>query len=196
LSNKKWNHIRLGDVCEFIGGSQPPKSTFVYSPQKCYIRLVQIQDFRKNDAVVYIPRETAKRIFGTEDIMIGRYGPPVFQILRGLEGAYNVALMKAKPINENILNNNYLFYLLQEKTLQNAVINQSRRSAGQSGVDKEFLEKQAVYIPDIKTQKIIAEKIDKYKVKVEVLINLIKEQLSFIDALQSSILRQAFRGEL
>jgi type I restriction enzyme S subunit len=196
LSNKKWNHIRLGDVCEFIGGSQPPKSTFVYSPQKGYIRLVQIQDFRKDDAVVYIHCETAKRIFGIDDIMIGRYGPPVFQILRGLEGAYNVALMKAKPINENILNKNYLFYLLQEKTLQNAVINQSQRSAGQSGVDKEFLKKQVVYIPDIKTQKIIAEKIDKYKVKVGVLINLIKDQLSYIETLQSSILRQVFRGEL
>jgi type I restriction enzyme S subunit len=128
--------------------------------------------------------------------MIGRYGPPVFQILRGLEGAYNVALVKAKPINENILNKNYLFYLLQERTLQNAVINRSQRSAGQPGVDKKFLEEQFVYMPDIKAQKIIAEKIEKYKTRVTVLSNLIKAQSSYIEDLQSSILRQAFRGEL
>jgi type I restriction enzyme S subunit len=196
ISNKKWNCIRLGEICEFLGGSQPPKSTFIHSPQKDYIRLVQIQDFRKNDTTVYIPKESARKTFKKDDIMIGRYGPPVFQIFRGLEGAYNVALMKAQSKDENILAKNFLFYLLQERSLQNAVINQSQRSAGQSGVDKEFLEKQFVYVPDIKTQKTIAESIDKYKIKISVLDNLLKEQSSYIEDLQYSILRQAFRGEL
>jgi restriction endonuclease S subunit len=196
ILNKKWNYIRLGEICEFLGGSQPPKSTFVYSPQKNHIRLVQIQDFRKNDVAVYIPRETARKTFKKDDVMVGRYGPPVFQILRGLEGAYNVALMKAQPKDENILAKNFLFYLLQESNLQTAVINQSQRSAGQSGVDKEFLEKQFVYMPDIKNQKTIAESIDEYKIKVSALGNLLKERSSYIDALRYSVLRQAFRGEL
>jgi type I restriction enzyme S subunit len=196
ISNKKWNCVKLGEICEFIGGSQPPKSTFLYSPKKDYIRLVQIQDFRKDNVAVYIPRKTVRKTFKKDDIMIGRYGPPVFQIFRGLEGAYNVALMKAQPKDEDILVKNFLFYLLQERSLQSAVINQSQRSAGQSGVDKKFLEERFVYLPDIKIQKAIAESIDKYKIKVSVLDNLLKDRSSYIEALQYSILRQAFRGEL
>jgi type I restriction enzyme S subunit len=128
--------------------------------------------------------------------MIGRYGPPVFQILRGLEGAYNVALMKAEPLDNSILDNNFLFYLLQERNLQNVIINQSQRSAGQSGVDKLFLEKQIVCIPDINTQKSIVEKIEKYKQKSVILQSCIGEQSTYINALPSSILRKAFKGEL
>jgi type I restriction enzyme S subunit len=41
--------------------------------------------------------------------MIARYGPPVFQILRGMSGAYNVALMKAIP-NEKLVLKDYWYY--------------------------------------------------------------------------------------
>jgi type I restriction enzyme S subunit len=196
ITNRDWKNFKFGDICIFTGGSQPPKSMFIHRSQKDYIRLVQIQDFRKDDAVVYIPKEEAKRTFKKDNVMIGRYGPPVFQILRGLEGAYNVALMKAEPIDENIIDNDFLFYLLQEKNLQNAVINQSQRSAGQSGVDKKFLEKQKVRIPDIKTQRTIVTKIEEYKQKTIKLQKHIKEQSLYINTLPQTILQQAFNGEL
>ena len=196
ITNKTWKKKLLGDICTFTGGSQPSKSTFIYQPKKGYTRLVQIQDFRKADTAVYIPSDTARRTFSKDDVMIGRYGPPVFQILRGLEGAYNVALMKAAPINPNALDNDFLFYLLQERGLQNAVINQSQRSAGQSGVDKEFLEKQYVFLPDIKMQKTISKKIKKHKQDIFILINRLKEQSEYIKLLSSSILRHSFEGKL
>ena len=88
-------HGRKGwaSVCGFIGGMQPPKGTFKYAPTEGYIRLVQIQDFFADLYVpVYIRAEDSSRRFGGEenDVMIGRYGPPLFQILRGLSGAYNI----------------------------------------------------------------------------------------------------------
>ena len=107
-----WKWVKLGDVCSFEGGSQPEKSFFKYQPLPDYIRLVQIQDFRLSHVSVYIPKKYAKRTFNEDDVMIGRYGPPVFQILRGLSGAYNVALMKAVPKND--LSKDYLFYLLNQ----------------------------------------------------------------------------------
>ena len=195
IYNKDWKKYNFGDICLFTGGSQPPKSTFAYQPKKDYIRLVQIQDFRKDDTAVYIPKETARKTFTKDNVMIGRYGPPVFQILRGLDGAYNVALIKAEPLDNNVLDNNFLFYLLQEKKLQNAVINQSQRSAGQSGVDKLFLEKQIVNIPDINTQKSIVKKINIYKQKSIILQSYINEQSQFINALPSAILRKVLNGD-
>ncbi|MFO5494166.1 MAG: restriction endonuclease subunit S, partial [Cuspidothrix sp.] len=100
---------KLGEVCELVGGMQPPKSAFINNPQAGYVRLVQIQDFRRSDMAVYIPENEAKRNFDESDVMIGRYGPPVFQILRGLSGSYNVALMKAEPKPD--LLKDYLYYL-------------------------------------------------------------------------------------
>ena len=73
------------------------------------MRLVQIRDFKSDSFKVYIPKQLAKRPFIKTDVMIGRYGPPIFQILRGLEGSYNVALMKAIPRVKE-LDNDYLFY--------------------------------------------------------------------------------------
>jgi len=53
--------------------------------------------------------------------MIGRYGSPVFQILRGLDGAYNVALMKAEP-NEEFICKDFLFLFLKNPSIQNYII--------------------------------------------------------------------------
>ena len=94
---KRWPVRMLGDVIEFVGGSQPPKDTFISEPREGYVRLVQIRDFKTDKYKTYIPTALAKRAFQKDDVMIARYGPPVFQILRGLEGSYNVALMKAAP---------------------------------------------------------------------------------------------------
>ncbi len=30
ISNMKFNYLKIKDVCDFVGGSQPPKSQFIY----------------------------------------------------------------------------------------------------------------------------------------------------------------------
>jgi len=105
-----WKRFSLGEVCRFQGGSQPPKLTFISKTQNGYVRLIQIRDYKSDNNIVYIPKEKAKRLCKNDDVMIGRYGPPVFQILRGLEGAYNVALMKAMP-DETVLTKDFLYHL-------------------------------------------------------------------------------------
>jgi type I restriction enzyme S subunit len=89
--------MTLGKVCEFVGGSQPPKAVFEKVETSDNIRLIQIRDYKSDKHIVYIPKSMAKRFCNATDVMIGRYGPPLFQILRGIDGAYNVALMKAVP---------------------------------------------------------------------------------------------------
>jgi len=187
-----WEMVRLGDVCEFEGGSQPPKSTFRYAAQEGYIRLVQIQDYRRDDMAVYIPTELARRFCNKNDVMIGRYGPPVFQILRGLEGAYNVALMKAYPKYDNRLNNEFLYYLLQEENIQNAVIEQSQRSAGQTGVDKDFIENRIILLPDIISQRRIAAEVERQLAIMEKAKQAATEQLMLLKLAKEKYLEVAF----
>ncbi|MBN2103497.1 restriction endonuclease subunit S [bacterium] len=193
-NTKKWGRSRLGDICTFVGGMQPPKSLFKYTKEKRYIRLIQIQDFRTNEFPVYVPESEGKRRFEKDDVMIGRYGPPLFQILRGLSGAYNVALMKTVP--KEGLFKRFLYYLLQEENIQRAVIDQSQRAAGQTGVQKTFLEKYEVKVPSIEEQIKIANKLDDKKNLCDQLINSIKSQSDTIKALPQSILRDAFQGNM
>lgn len=86
--------------------------------------------------------------------MIGRYGPPVFVIHRGLKGAYNVALMKAVPIK---LDREYMYFFLQNTTLLSYITSFSIRTAGQTGVNPAILKKYAMFIPPMEDQIEIAK---------------------------------------
>jgi type I restriction enzyme S subunit len=153
-----WEWSRLGKVVEVTGGSQPPKSVFRFEELEGYTRLIQIRDFKSDNFLTYVPDEFANRPFVETDILIGRYGPPVFQILRGKKGTYNVALMKAEPVAGAVLND-YLFYLLSEPRIQDLVISESERTAGQSGVRKELIYEFPIALPPIAEQKEIVAKV-------------------------------------
>jgi type I restriction enzyme S subunit len=146
--------LTVGDVCDFIGGSQPPKSEFSDIKLPGYVRLVQTRDFKTDDFTTFIPKKSTSKFFTKNDIMIGRYGPPVFQIFRGMEGAYNVALMKAKPRNN--ITNDYLYYFLKQDTIFQYVDKLSARTGGQTGVDLLSLNKYPIYLPSLSAQEKIA----------------------------------------
>ena len=177
-------------IIKFTGGSQPPKSVFSDTCKEGYVRLVQIRDFRTDKYLTFIPKDSARRFFKRTDVMIGRYGPPVFQILRGLEGAYNVALMKAEPKAE--LDNDFLFYLLAVASIQQLVIANSQRSAGQTGVNLEFLNNLVIGVPPLEIQKAWA----KIALKIEDQKKKLNEQLDIQNQLFSSLQNQAFNGTL
>ena len=154
-----WEIKDFVDVCTLVGGSQPSKDDFIYEPKDGYIRLIQVRDYRTDKYITYIPIEKAKRFCTTEDIMIGRYGPPIFGIFKGLEGAYNVALMKA-VVNEKICNKDYFYLFLQTDSIRQFVEHSSKRAAGQDGVRKELLDKYPVPLPPLSEQQRIVSILD------------------------------------
>ena len=119
---------------------------FLFSSQKKagYIRLVQIRDYKTDKYATYIPEKLAKRFCKQDDIMIGRYGPPIFQILRGIEGAYNVALIKALPQG---VDKEFLYHTLKREDLFQYIDLLSRRTSGQTGVDLTNLKAFELSIP-------------------------------------------------
>jgi type I restriction enzyme S subunit len=190
-----WVKKTLGEVCEFIGGSQPPKSVFSKVKTADNVRLIQIRDYKSDRHVVYIPRSQARRFCKADDIMIGRYGPPIFQILRGLEGAYNVALMKAVP-DESKLSRDYLFYFLKHSTIQEYVIYHSERAAGQSGLNKDTLEPYPIALPALSEQRRIVQTTTELETETQRLESIYQQKLAALDALKKSLLHQAFSGQL
>lgn len=157
----------IGDVCDFQGGSQPPRKEFVFKPQEGYVRLIQIRDYKTDDYITYAPEKMCRRFCDADDIMIGRYGPPIFQILQGIEGAYNVALMKAIPhgINKEFMR----AYLKRDELLHHLELF-STRTAGQSGIEMSELRGYPCLVPPEEEQLQYVEFVkqsDKSKLKEE-----------------------------
>lgn len=157
----------VGEVIDFQGGSQPDKKYFEYEASPDNIRLIQIRDYKSDKYITYIPKTMSKRFCTADDIMIGRYGPPIFQILKGIEGSFNVALMKATP---KIGNKEFVRHFLKQDCLLEYLEGLSKRTAGQDGIQMDKLKAYPFPYPPIELQEQFAafvEQADKSKVTIQ-----------------------------
>ena len=153
----------VGEVIDFQGGSQPDKKYFEYEASPDNIRLIQIRDYKSDKYITYIPKTMAKRFCTADDIMIGRYGPPIFQILKGIEGSFNVALMKATP---KMGNREFVRQFLKQDCLLEYLEGLSKRTAGQDGIQMDKLKAYPFPYPPMELQEQFAafvEQTDKSK---------------------------------
>jgi len=88
-----WKVRNLLDLVDWVGGSQPPKSTFIYEQSEGYIRFIQNRDYADNNNLTYIPIRRSNKICNQFDIMMDKYGDAGLTRY-GIAGAYNVALSK------------------------------------------------------------------------------------------------------
>lgn len=174
--------VNLCDICDFQGGSQPPKSQWTTLQQDGYIRMLQIRDFTQPGKVKaeYVKLTNTTKCCLKDDILIARYGASLGKILTGLSGAYNVAMTKAVP-NEAIISKNFLYYFLCSDTFQNCILNVGVRAA-QAGFNKEDLSNIELYCPDLSIQ----NKMCKILESVDVMIIKSKLQLDKLDLLVKS----------
>ena len=158
----KFNFVRLGDICKFQGGSQPPKEKFIHQNKEGYERFIQIRDFSDNEKFkTFIPKSDKNKLCNSDDILIGRYGASVGEICTGLTGAYNVALIKC--INDNNkLTKRFLYYYLKSKNIQEKIISLSARAA-QAGVNPKHLNEFDIPLPTLEIQNKITKELDDYQ---------------------------------
>ena len=185
LNPKGFPVFTVDDMITFQGGSQPDKSYFEYEPSPDNIRLIQIRDYKTDRFKTYIPRSMAKRFCSADDIMIGRYGPPIFQILQGIEGSFNVALMKATPKKGN---REFIRYFLKQDCLLHYLEERSKRTAGQDGIQMDSLKAYPFPYPPLALQNEFAafiEQLDKSKVTI-------RKSLENLELLYKALLQEYF----
>ena len=173
--------MKLTDICDFQGGSQPPKEEWSNEKQKGYIRMLQIRDFTQSGRVTpeYIKLSKSTKVCEADDILIARYGASVGKILTGLAGAYNVAIMRTIP-DTNRIQKKYLYYYLKSFYFQKAILNVGSRAA-QAGFNKEDLSKLDIECPNktkqneiVRILELTESIIEKRYAELESLDNLIK----------------------
>lgn len=150
-----WERREIGENITFSGGAQPPRDHFISEPKDGYIRLIQIRDYKSDKFATYIPKNLARKFCNDDDVMIGRYGPPIFQILRGIEGAYNVALIKATPKPD--VDKSFMFYFLKRDPLLRFIESFQQRTSGQTGIEMDMLKAYPMPLPPLPEQKKIAQ---------------------------------------
>ena len=185
-----WKISKLGEICNFEGGSQPPKSAFVYEQKDNYVRFNQIRDFKSDKNKTYIPVSKKNKLCCEDDILIGRYGASVGKILTGLSGAYNVAIMRAIP-NKDILNRRYLYLYLSSELFQKPLQEVSQRSA-QNGFSKNDIFDFEVPLPTLAEQQRIVAKLDAAFSEIDKGIAISYRKQEEVDKLKQSILESTF----
>lgn len=184
---ENWNASTIGEVATFSGGSQPPRSTFRFTPASGYIRLIQIRDYKTDAFMTFVPEDLVRKRCSAEDVMIGRYGPPVFQILRGLDGAYNVALIKVNPEHSRV-DKDFLYYTLKTDTLFDLIDSLSRRTSGQTGVDMSALKAYGLALPPLPEQRTIATALNNMDALLDGLDRLIDKKRAIKQATMQQLL--------
>ena len=188
----EWEISTVLKNINFEGGSQPPLSQFIDDEKEGYIRLIQNRDYRTDNYKVYVPINSVTKFCDENDVMIGRYGPPLFVIHRGLAGAYNVAMMKAIPIN---IDRQYMYYYLHNSTMLNYIISFSLRSAGQSGVNPQILKSYPMMIPNILEQQQIANYLDKKCADIDNLISIKQSKIDELKDYKKSLIYEYVTGK-
>lgn len=190
-----WILLELGEICDFQGGSQPPKSEFIYEPKEGYTRFIQIRDFSSDKNLTYIPVDSTNRFCNEDDVLIGRYGASVGKILTGLEGAYNVALIKTIP-NESIIYKPFFRRILESSIFQYPLLSKKSSRAAQAGFNKNDIGGILFPIPPLNEQKRIIEKLDAVLTRIDTAIEHLQENLDASKSLLASALFERFHQEV
>lgn len=187
-----WESNKVLNCIDFIGGSQPPLSYFEGEEKEGYVRLIQNRDYKTDDYMTFVPKRMVTKFCEVDDVMIGRYGPPLFVLHRGLKGAYNVAIMKAVP---KLLDREFMAFYLQNYTLLQYIESFSKRTAGQAGVNTDILKKYSIYVPPMEEQKEIAIYLEKKCIEIDNVIGKKKEQLETLDQYNKSLVYEYVTGK-
>lgn len=186
-----WVYKKLGEVCDFEGGSQPPKSEWLTQRLDGYVRMLQIRDFTKSRSceIEYVKMSKKLRLCKSDDILIGRYGASVGKILTGLEGAYNVAIIKSIP-NESVISKKYIRRFFESGLFQNHLIKICNARAAQAGFSKEDIYDVQIPVPPLPDQQRIVTYLDAEFAKIEALKANAEKQLQAAKDLFQAALKE------
>ena len=186
-----WDYKKLGEVCDFEGGSQPPKSEWINHPQNGYIRMLQIRDFTKsrNAEIEYVKITKKLRLCKDDDILIGRYGASVGKILTGLAGAYNVAIIKSIP-NEELIKNDFIRRYFESPLFQSILFKVCTSRAAQAGFSKDDIKDELIPLPPLSEQQRIVDYLDSAFAKIDAMKANAEKALNEAKALFQASLKE------
>jgi type I restriction enzyme, S subunit len=187
-----WALCSFMEMFDIQGGTQPPKSEFIFEENPDYVRLLQIRDFGEKPIATYIPFKPSLKFCKKDDVLIGRYGASIGRICSDGEGAYNVALVKV--IIPRLINKRFVFFLLKSNFFQEPILKIER--SAQDGFNKDDLRQVILPICSLNEQLRIVAKLEKLLAKVDACKERLEKIPAILKRFRQSVLAAACSGRL
>lgn len=172
---------KLLDVCDFQGGTQPPKEEWISKATNGYVRMLQIRDYSQGAEkfIQYVKDNKSLHKCKEDDIMLSRYGY-IGQAFTGLAGAYNVALVKV--VKKCNIETQYLLYYFQSDYFKHSLLSNVGARATIPGFNKSELATAQIPVPSTEEQR----RISKILSSIDQTMEKYNQQLSALDELIKS----------
>ena len=156
--------------------------------------MLQIRDFTKSREaeIEYVKLSKKLRLCKSDDILIGRYGASVGKILTGLEGAYNVAIIKSIPDESQILKR-YIRRYFESCSFQQLLQKVCVVRTAQAGFAKDDIKDTLIPLPPLSEQSRIVSRLDAAFGEIEGLKAKAEAQLSEARTLFQAALTQEMK---
>lgn len=173
-----WPLVQLGDHCTKIGsGATPSGGSNVYTDvgEICLIRSQNIHNNGfKNDGLVFISTEAADKlknvVVEADDVLLNITGDSVARVCLArkeyLPARVNQHVAIIRPNLRNF-DSRYLCYQLSSPKMQALLLGISAVGATRNALTKGMIESLEVVKPPLKTQKSIADKLERLDKKIE-----------------------------
>jgi len=184
-----WKWMPLLDVANVEKGTEPGSASYSNSEGTRFLRIGEVSG--KSDMAIYTISENINLVT-EQDILMTFDGSPGL-VCRGLNGAISSGIRKIYSKDENVLDNNYLFWILQSNIVQKVVNKYTQGSilkhAGSS------IKHIKIPIPPFSIQKQIVAKLDAQMTKIEIMKKIAENELISSQVLYKSYLEKLFRNE-
>ncbi|MEY4537889.1 MAG: hypothetical protein RL171_2040, partial [Pseudomonadota bacterium] len=192
-----WVEKKLEDVCEITSMLvDPRKEEFldlthvgagnIVSQTGAFVDLKTARE----EALI-----SGKFPFDDSMVLYSKIRPYLMKVARpDFNGLCSADMYPLAPIPSEITRD-YLYHMLLSKKFTDYAIQGSAR-AGMPKVNREHLFEFKVWLPAVKKQKELAQKLDELHVETQRLESLYQRKLQALDDLKKSLLHQAFSGAL
>ena len=194
---EEWIEKKLSEVCVIT-------STLVDPRKDEFLDLIHVGAGNiESQKGVFIELKTAREeglisgkfLFDKSMTLYSKIRPYLMKVARpDFSGLCSADMYPLTPL-PNQITRDYLFHLLLSKPFTDYAIQGSAR-AGMPKVNREHLFEFRVWLPAIKKQKELAEKLDNLHKETQRLESLYQRKLAALDDLKKSLLHQAFSGHL
>jgi type I restriction enzyme, S subunit len=192
-----WVEKKLEDVCEITSMLvDPRKEEFldlthvgagnIVSQTGAFVELKTARE----EALI-----SGKFPFDNSMVLYSKIRPYLMKVARpDFNGLCSADMYPLAPI-PNEITRDYLYHMLLSKKFTDYAIQGSAR-AGMPKVNREHLFEFKVWLPAVKKQKQLAQKLDELHIETQRLESLYQRKLQALDDLKKSLLHQAFSGAL
>ena len=201
LADKKWNKVKLSEVCNKVeyGSSSKSKEEGVIP----VLRMGNIQNGRFTwDNLKYSDNkeDNDKYLLKYNDVLFNRTNSPEWIGKTAIYKSEMPAIFAGYLIRiyrkEDLLDADYLNYYLNSQMARDYGDTVVISSVNQANINGTKLKTYPIPLPSIKEQKQIVQKLDKLSAETKKLEAIYQQKIKDLEELKKSVLQRAFNGEL